>query len=69
MLSLSLRSRSAFHFAEPERNQGQTKGEKKMRQPGSSTNLHTPTPYGKGKLTIEATDPGMICEAVFEWFL
>lgn len=35
-----------------------------MRERGSSTNPPTPTPHGKSKLTIEATDTGIICEAV-----
>lgn len=47
MLSLSPSSWSALHFAEPERNQGQTEGEKKMREPGSSINQPTPTPMEK----------------------
>lgn len=64
MLSLHLSSQPAFHFAEPERNQGQTEGEKNMREPGSSINPPTPTPCGKGKLTIEARAIGIICGAV-----
>jgi hypothetical protein len=47
MLSLSPSSWTAFHFAEPERNQGQTKGEKKIREQGSGINPPTSAPVGK----------------------
>lgn len=47
MLSLSPSSWLAFHFAEPERDQGRTKGEKKMREPGSGINPPTSTPMEK----------------------
>lgn len=47
MLSFSPSYWSVFHFAEPQRNQGQTKGEKKMREPAFGTNPPTLTPLRK----------------------
>lgn len=64
MLSVSPCYWSVFQFAEPQRNQGQTKGEKKTR--GSiwhfSTHLN---PFAESKLTIEAINIDIICEAVW----